>query len=325
MQRQLIVSPNAVPALHEFSSISDALSSLSFDDNKPVTIFLRKGIYREKLIIHQPFVTLEGEDRNSTMITWGDYARMFMENGKKRGTFRTPTVMVDANDFTAKNLTFENSAGLGRRVGPALALYVNGDRIRFEHCNFLGSQDTLCTAPLPPAPYEIEGFTSSKKAVSEPSGRHFYYDCFIRGDVDYIFGSAVAYFEQCELFSQQAGYITAASTPQGQKYGYVFSHCRLTGNCPDASVYLGRPWRKYAKTVFLNCELDAHIHPAGWHDWNNPNTHSSLFYAEYQNIGIGADTANRVSFSKQLNDFEAKQFQKELVLCGADGWNPIPI
>lgn len=161
------------------------------------------------------------------------------------------------------------------------------------------------------------------------NGRQYYYQCFIRGDIDFIFGSATAYFEECEINSQKTdsdpiainpadqkiyGYITAASTPEGQEYGYIFSRCRLTGDCPPNSVYLGRPWRNLAKTVFLECELGEHIRTEGWHDWNKPEAHDTIFYAEYRCFGPGADTKGRVRFSKQLTPEEAEQYNKNKVL-----------
>lgn len=325
----------------EFHSIQEAIATIPKDNKERVTVFLRKGTYNEKIVIDRPFVTLEGEDVEETVITYDDYALMLMEDGSKRGTFRTPTVFIDADDFIAKNILFENSAGYGREVGQALALYVDGDRIIFDNCYMIASQDTLFTAPLPPTAYQIGGFTGPKEFSERKNGRHFYHNCFIRGDVDFIFGGATAYFEDCEIFSQKTdtlppalntadqktyGYITAASTPEGLPYGYVFNHCTLTSNCPKKSVYLGRPWRSFAKTIFMNCELGEHIKDEGWHDWNKADAHDTIFYAEYNNTGAGAEAAalgKRASFSKQLTTEEAKDFTKEKVLAGNDGWNPV--
>lgn len=325
---------------NDYHTIAEAIKSVPLNNKEYVTIFIRKGTYREKLIVDRPFICFEGEDCDETIITYDDYALMIMEDGAKRGTFRTPTVFINTHDFIAKNITFRNSAGFGCKVGQALSLYVDGDRIQFDHCKLLGSQDTLFTAPLPKAPQEPGGFTGPKEFAPRVNGRHYYRNCYIRGDVDFIFGGATAYFENCEIFSQKNdtlppaehiqdqkiyGYITAASTAKDQLYGYVFSNCRLTSNCPKNSVYLGRPWRIYAKTIFLNCELGEHIREEGWHDWNKTDAHSTTFYAEYNSSGPGADAIvekKRAAFSHQLSSTEAMAYTKELVLRGKDNWNP---
>ena len=319
-----------------FSSISAALAMIAEDNSEPVTIHIAPGIYKERLVIQSPYITLEGESADKTVITYNLGANEILEDGIKRGTFRTPTVFIDTHDFTAKNITFENSAGFGHLAGQALALYVDGDRIIFDHCRMLASQDTLFTAPLPPEPFEPGGFRGPKEFASRINGRHYYHDCFIRGDIDFIFGGATAFFENCEIFCQKTddepaaacieeqkiySYITAASTAQGQEYGYVFDHCHLTGNCPKASCYLGRPWRNYAKTVFLNCQMGAHIHPEGFHDWKKADAHDTCFYAEYNSTGPGASKTARASFVKQLTPAQASHFTKEKVLAGNDNWN----
>lgn len=325
---------------NDYHTIADAIASIPEDNKEPITVFIRKGTYKEKLVINKPYITLEGEDVEETILTYDDYANMIMEDGNKRGTFRTSSVLIDTHDFTAKNILFENSSGFGKDVGQALALYVDGDRIIFDNCYFIGSQDTLFTGPLPPTAFQAGGFTGPKEFAERINGRHYYHNCFIRGDIDFIFGSATAYFDQCELFSQKTdaippsikeedqkvyGYVTAASTAKGQEYGYVFNECNLTSNCPKKSVYLGRPWRSFAKTIFMNCELGAHIKDEGWHDWNKLDAHDTILYAEYNNTGTGAEAISegkRASFSKQLSAKEALHYTKEKVLAGSDGWNP---
>lgn len=320
-----------------FSSISAALSAIPADNAEPITIHIADGIYKERLVIQSPYITLEGESVEGTIITYDLGAYEILEDGIKRGTFRTPTVFIDTNDFTARNITFENAAGFGRLVGQALALYVDGDRIVFDHCRMLASQDTIFTAPLPPHPYEPGGFRGPKEFAPRINGRHYYHDCFIRGDIDFIFGSATAYFEDCEIFCQKTddepaakrpedqkiySYITAASTAEGQEYGYVFENCHLTSNCPKASCYLGRPWRNFARVVFLNCDMEEHICPAGWHDWDKKDAHDTVYFAEYHSTGAGAAPQCRASFSHQLTDEEAAHFSKENVLRGEDNWTP---
>lgn len=337
MQTVLYVSKNEDGHFpNDYVTIAKAIKSVPLDNKDKVTIFIRKGVYREKIIIDRPYLTLEGEEKEETIITYDDYAYMFLEDGTRRGTFRTPTVFINSHDFTAKNITFRNTAGFGNKVGQALALYVDGDRIVFNNCQILGSQDTLFTAPLPPTPNEAGGFTGPKEFAPRLHGRHYYHNCYIRGDVDFIFGGATAYFDHCEIFSQKNddlpaakeseeqkvyGYITAACTAKDQEYGYVFNQCNLTSNCPKKSVYLGRPWRIYAKTIFINCELGEHIREEGWHDWNKAESHDTVYYAEFNNTGAGS-IGKRASFAKQLTKKDAMHYEKELVLRGHDGWNP---
>ena len=146
-----------------------------------------------------------------------------------------------------------------------------------------------------------------------------YKNCYLEGDVDFIFGGATAYFEECEIKSlnrdqEVNGYITAASTPEGREYGYVFDRCRFTSDCPPETVYLGRPWRSFAKTVIMRSELGAHIKKEGGHDWNKEDAREQAFYAEYENYGPGATPESRVSWSHQLTKEEAERFTKEKVL-----------
>lgn len=297
----------------------------------PAILHIGSGTYREQLIIKRPKVTFEGTG-SDTVIVYGLGAFEEMPDGEKRGTFRTASVRIDAPDFTARNLTFQNDAGFGHTVGQALALYVDADRCSFENCRFLGSQDTLFTAPLPLKEAKPGGFRGPGEFKPRIMGRHFYKDCFIQGDVDFIFGSATAWFENCEIYSKLPGdrkppesgdevcygYVTAASTFEDVDYGYVFNNCRLTSDCPPHTVYLGRPWREFAKTVFINCELGEHIHPLGWKDWNKPHDH--FFYAEYNSTGSGAAPDKRADFSHQLTEADAEKYTIENVL---GDWNPV--
>ena len=331
-----------------YTSVTDALNAVSamntadspqkqfpeqVRDIPPVIIHIGEGIYREELVITRPNLTFLGAGQDKTIIVYNRAASDIMPEGDKRGTFRTASVRIDTHDFTAKHITFQNDAGFGHTVGQALALYVDGDRNYFEDCSFLASQDTLFTAPLPLKEAQPGGFKGPGEFKPRTMGRHFYNNCFIRGDVDFIFGSAIAYFKDCTIFSQLPGdrkppespddeviygYITAASTPKEEPYGYVFQDCKLVSDCPPHSVYLGRPWREWAKTVFLNCELGEHIHPLGWNDWKK--THGHFYYGEYNSYGPGASPENRADFSHQLTAQEAEAYTPENVL---KGWNPM--
>lgn len=332
-----------------YSSISEALSALpdcavlpqSFPapqeaDIPPVTIHIAPGIYEEQPVIERPYVTLVGEDAATTILTGHLGAFAPMPDGSRRGTFRTATLRIHAHDFTARNLTFQNTAGYGHTVGQALALYADGDRLMLDGCRLLSSQDTLFTAPLPPTPAKPGGFTGPGEHTPRICNRQFYTNCYIQGDVDFIFGGATAYFQNCIIYSKKPGdrtppespkneviygYATAASTPKGLPFGYVFENCSFESDCPPHSVYLGRPWREWAKTVLLSCHLGSHIHPAGWQDWEKPHDH--FYYGEYRCTGDGAQTEGRAAFSRQLSDEEAARYTLSQVLGEPDGWKPL--
>lgn len=334
----------------DYATISSALGSISANNAVPITIAIAPGVYHEKVTIDKPFVTLLGTGaRNTdTIIEYDDYAYFIMEDGKKRGTFRSYTMFLDAHDITLKNLTIANSSGDSATHGQAIALYADGDRLTIDSCRLLGHQDTLFTGPLPPKEYEPDGFIGPKQFARRINGRQYYKNCYICGDIDFIFGSATAYFESCTIESlrrsnpqavsdttQIEGYVTAASTPNGQEYGYVFSKCRfLSNDCPTASVYLGRPWRDYAKTVLLNCKLGAHLHPAGFHDWNKEQARGTVLFAEYHSMPLDTEDScasfdcaagcnpfsRRADFVCELTSTEAEHFSKEQVLSGTDGW-----
>ena len=284
-----------------------------------IEIYIASGIYKEKLDLERDNVTLIGESADSTILTFDDYALFMMPDELKRGTFRSYTIFIHGDKFCAKNLTFANTAGFGPKIGQAVAVYADGARMTFDNCRFLGRQDTLFTAPLPPTVIEWGGFRGPREHAPRDNGTHYYKNCYIEGDVDFIFGGASAYFEECTIHSlsrgnDPEGFITAASMPEGRPYGYVFDKCRFTSDCAPETVYLGRPWRNFAKTVILRSELGAHIKKEGWHDWNKEEAREQTFYAEYQNYGPGASPENRVSWSRQLTDEEAKEYTKEKIL-----------
>lgn len=302
------------------TTLAEAFSiALAAPDTCAIEIHIAAGIYKEKLDLERDNVTLIGEDASQTILTFDDYGLFLMPDGLKRGTFRSYTIYVHGANFTAKNLTFANTAGYGPKIGQAVAVYADGNGMTFENCRFLGRQDTLFTAPLPPTVIEWGGFRGPRENAPRDNGTHYYSNCYIEGDVDFIFGGATAYFEECEIRSlcrgaDPDGFITAASTPEGRPYGYVFNKCRFTSDCAPETIYLGRPWRNFAKTVIMNSELGAHIKKEGWHDWNKEEARETTYYAEYNNYGPGASPETRVSWSHQLTEEEAKNYSKEKVL-----------
>lgn len=304
-------------------SLQAAIDTLPADDS-PVTLSLAPGVYRERIALHRPNTTIVGAGADQTRITGCTGATELMPDGKKRGTFRTATLLIHATNCQLRGITVENSAFPREEVGQAIALYVDGDGFRCEDCALLSCQDTLFTAPLPPREIQKDGFIGPTQFLPRIPQRQVYRRCRIQGDIDFIFGGAAAWFEDCDIVSIDGlrdhgdrkepalGFCTAASTPEGQRFGYVFSHCRFIGNgVPDGTIYLGRPWREYAKTVLLHCALGAHIRPEGWHDWNKPIFHQTGLYAEYRCTGEGSSTNGRAAFAKQLTDDEAQTYTFE--------------
>ena len=285
----------------QFRNIDDAIEVCrAFMDYHKV-IYVKKGTYKEKLIIPSYLTNIEicGESRDETVITYDDHANIPMTDGRKMGTFRTYTLKIEGNSITLKNITIENNAP---RIGQAVALHTEGDKLVFINCRFLGNQDTVYTG--------TEGT------------RLYFKDCYIEGTTDFIFGPSVAWFENCDIHDKSNSYVTAASTPAGQKYGYVFNNCRITCEEGVDKCYLGRPWRPYAYTLFMNCELGKHIRPEGWHNWGNESNEKTARYLEYNNRGEGSNTSKRCAWSKQLTKKEAAKITLEEVFSQSTSWIP---
>ncbi len=279
----------------DYKTIQEAINNSKAFPYERITIFIKNGIYKEKIKIHEwnTNVSLIGESKEKTIITYDDYFNKLSLG--RNSTFYTYTVLVEANDIILKNLTIENSSG---DVGQAVALSVFSHRIVVVDCRLLGNQDTLYASGI---------------------GKQYYKNCYIEGTTDFIFGSATAFFENCEIHSKKDSYITAASTPKDSLFGYVFKDCNLTSNDVTSKVYLGRPWRIYAKTVFINCTLGKHILPEGWHNWSKIEAEKTSFYAEYENRGEGSNTESRVSWSHQLGKKDSKKYTRKNVL-GNSNW-----
>ncbi|WP_079690034.1 pectinesterase family protein [Ohtaekwangia koreensis] len=273
-----------------FKTVQEAINAVPDFRKNQTIIFVKNGVYKEKLILatSKTNVKFIGEDAMKTIITNDDFAQKKNRFGEEMGTTGSSTFFVFGDDFSAENITFENSAG---PVGQAVAVRIDGDRVTFNKCRFLGNQDTL--------------YPHGEKS------RQYYKDCYIEGTVDFIFGWSTAVFDNCTVFCKNNGYITAASTLDTVRYGFVFINCKITGDAPANSFYLGRPWRPFAKTVFINCYLDKQIKPEGWHNWDKKDAESTSFYAEYKSRGPGANDKARVNWSHQLSDEEMKTFTLE--------------
>ena len=275
----------------DYTNIQSAIDACKAFPDQRIIIHIRNGIYNEKVVVPawNNRISLIGENAEKTIISYGDYFGKI--NRGRNSTFYTYTFLVEADDFFAENLTFENSAG---PVGQAVALHVNGNRCVFRNCHILGNQDTLYT----------EG--SDK--------RQYFKECYIEGTTDFIFGSATVLFDDCVICCKDNSYITAASTAKGKRYGYVFMNCRLTAVKGVNKVYLGRPWRDYAKVVFISCELGNHILAEGWSDWAGTKRNKTAFYAEYGNTGSGSNVSERVSWSHQISKKKASKYTIKNIL-----------
>ena len=280
----------------QFRTVQEAIEVCRAFMEYHKVIYVKKGVYKEKIVIPSWLTNIElcGEDAKETIITYDDHA-----NINKMGTFRTYTLKVEANDITVKNITIENNAA---KLGQAVALHTEGDRLVFKGCRFLGNQDTVYT-----------GLAGT---------RIYFVDCYIEGTTDFIFGPSIAWFEGCTIKSKSDSYVTAASTPKDQEYGYVFNNCRLIADAGVTKCYLGRPWRQYAYTLFMNCEIGGHILPVGWNDWKKD--HAVIRYMEYNNHGAGASTKERADWTRQLTRKEAQRITPAVVFAtGRAPFNPV--
>jgi pectin methylesterase-like acyl-CoA thioesterase len=282
----------------DFSTIQQAIDHAPAEGNGRLVIAIRPGVYRERIVIPQdrPRVTLLGlgKDPASVTITYNMSAVL------AGGTFLSSTVDAEGSDFEASNLTIENSFGAGSQ---AVALMVHSDRAVLRHCRLIGWQDTLYAA----------------------SGRQYFFDCYIQGAVDFIFGNARAVFDHCEIHSAGAGYVTAQSrTSTDEDTGFVFDHCDLTGQKTEKKIFLGRPWRAYSRVVFLHTMMGAQIDPAGWSEWHPGETNflQTSYYAEYDSSGPGGSPSHRDSHGKILAASEATQFDPKVFLASPGGWDP---
>ncbi|WP_168123108.1 pectinesterase family protein [Paenibacillus sp. HB172176] len=328
----------------EYTTIQAAVDAIPPNLSERAMIRVRSGEYREKLFIDGKKLSLIGEGAEKTVIRWDDYALKAFLDGELYNTFHSYTAFIGGDDFIAEGLSFVNAAGPGHKVGQAVAAYVDGDRAVFRRCRFIASQDTLFTGPLPLYPIDRPTFGGPREGLPRRASRQYYEDCYMEGDVDFIFGSATAVFHRCEIFSRRRltegdggqsveapetsvhGWLTAASTPEEAANGYVFLSCRLTGDAPPQSVFLGRPWREHAHTAFVDCWMGAHIRAEGWDDWNKPDVERTVRYMEHGSSGPGAVTGSpgmRVGWSRRLTEGKAAALTPASVLSGEDGWNPV--
>src|SRR5579875_2168693 len=265
-----------------FATVQAAFNSIPLNNKKQLVIYVKNGTYKEKLHLDSAknFITLIGEDKFNTILTYDDHTGKITHQGDTINTYTSATFLMNADHFTAKNITFQNNAGFS--AGQAVAVQVNGDKAIFSNCRLVGNQDVL--------------FTNSARS------RQYYEYCYIEGTTDFIFGSSTAWFQQCHIHSKKNSHVTAASTPKEHPFGYVFYDCILTADTGLNKVSLGRPWRAFASVAYIHCYLGNHFIPEGWANWNNTDNYKTTRYAEYKNYGPGARPESRVSWSKQLQD-----------------------
>ncbi|MFT3919271.1 pectinesterase family protein [Cloacibacterium sp.] len=274
----------------DFTSIQEAINQSKAFPYKRLVIFIKNGIYNEKVKINEWNTNLSiiGEEKDKTIITFDDYFDKI--NKGRNSTFSTSTLSIEANDTVLKNLTIENVSG---DIGQAIALSITATRVSVINCKILGNQDTL--------------YLSGE-------GKQFLKNCYIEGTTDFIFGNATSYFENCKIHSKKDSYITAASTPENAEFGFVFKDCKITAEKKLSKIYLGRPWRIFAKTAFINCNFEANILPEGWHNWDKQVAEKHSYFAEFKNYGKGSSNQKRVKWSYQLSNKEVKKYNKNNIL-----------
>jgi pectinesterase len=301
----------------DVKTLRAAIAAVPDHSAETTVIHLKPGTYDEGQIIIPPAkakLTIEGEDAKRTAITFAYNQNEPNPPAVQRKLWGIG-VVVQASDFSAHDVTFQNTSG---DHGQALALRIDADRATVRKCRLLGWQDTLRV----------------------DDGRQYFANCYIEGRVDFIYGSGTAVFENCEIHSKNGGFVTAANTPQDRPFGFVFLHCKLTGDDrpwnpaatnpstpikpaqPGKLAFLGRPWRPFASVTYINCEMGDHIRPEGWNNWGKASNEQTARYAEYRSTGPGANPAKRAKWAKQLTESEAGQITAANVLGGADHWDP---
>lgn len=295
-QKKIIVDINGSG---KYKSLQDALNAIPSNNEKSVTIFIKKGIYKEKIIVDatKNNITLIGDGKDNTIFTFNNHAGTVEPNGDTLNTWTCASFFVYGNNFSAKNITFSNDAGF--TAGQAVAVRLEGTRAAFYDCAFTGNQDVLF--------------------LSGNGSKHYFNNCYIEGTTDFIFGASTAVFQQCHIHSKKNSHVTAASTNSIIPFGFVFFDCKLTADSNINKVSLGRPWSPTASVTYIRCNLGKHIIPEGWNNWKNPANEATARYAEYKNYGEGAAIDSRVKWSRQLADEEMKKFSLENIL---GKWKP---
>lgn len=295
-QKKLVVAQDGSG---DFLTVQQAFDVIPSGNIDPYVVFVKKGVYKEVVVLdaRKNHVSLVGEDKENTIITFDNHAGTKLPNGDTLNTWTCATFFVYGNDFHAENISFENNAGF--TAGQAVALRVEGNRTSFFNCRMIGNQDVLF--------------------LSGSGVKQFYRNCYIEGTTDFIFGAATAVFKDCHMHSKKNSHVTAASTNSIIPFGFVFFDCKLTAAEGIDKVSLGRPWSPTASVTYIRCWMDKHIIPEGWNNWKNPANEATARYAEYKSMGPGASPATRVAWMKQLGDEDLKRYTLENIF---GNWNP---
>lgn len=313
----------------DFTSIQAAIDAVPGGGRAPTILLVRMDEYHERVIVNKDNLHIVGEARDRTVITHSACAKDRDENGQERGTFLSFTMLVTGHNVEIENLTIRNDAGDGSLAGQAVAVYAAGDRGIWRNCRLIAHQDTLFCGPVMPKVLKDIAPRVSHAECTDSVGdcpvthsRQYFEDCFIQGDVDFIFGSYRCWFEKCTLYmNARGGYYTAANTPENQPCGMVFSRCVLTGECAEGAGFLGRPWRRFARTVFLGCDMDEHVAPQGFRDWDETRVVTDRL-GEWGTTGIRADQSTRHPGQKRITDAEKAAITMPDVIGGYDCWHP---
>lgn len=297
-----------------YLSPDDNLSDILSEITQPTTIYLKKGVYHAKTVIAADDVTIIGEDRETTVISYGDYAKKPHSDGREYNTFRTFTVCVTGERVVLDNLTIVNTNDKPETQGQCVALSVNAKVFHARNVDLKSTQDTLFTAPFPDdlvIRYSgltddktyYDGFIPRRQLYMEGESFHWFESCRIYGTVDFVFGGARAFFDRCELISfkeaRGTGFVAAPCHSLKQEHGYLFYKCNfLNGGAGQASVYLARPWRDFGKCVFLDCTLGNHVSPLLFDKWNDTYRDRTARFG-YRNLSGGEFTP--VSWAKELS------------------------
>lgn len=284
-----------------YTTVQAALDAVPSGNLSPVSIFIKKGKYKEVIVVDacKNFISLIGEDKDNTILSFDNHAGTKLSNGDTLNTWTCASFFVFGNNFHAQNLTFENNAGF--TAGQAVALRVEGNRASFKNCRMVGFQDVLF--------------------LSGSGVKQYFEYCYIEGTTDFIFGAATAVFKNCTIHSKKNSHVTAASTNSIIPFGFVFFNCKLTADSNVNKVSLGRPWNPTASVTYINCWLGKHIIADGWNNWKNPANEATARFAEYNSTGPGANATARVAWSKQLTVEEAKKFSLKNILGEWDIYN----
>lgn len=275
----------------DFTSLQAAIDAVPMSSRMPTILLLRMDEYHEKVIVNKDNIRIIGEARDRTVITNSGCAKDLDADGKEKGTFLSYTFLVTGNNVEVENLTIRNDAGDGLLVGQAVAVYAAGDRGVWRNVRMIAHQDTLFCGPTMPKvardalPRLIPEGVTSVGDCPLTLNRQYFEDCYIQGDVDFIFGPYRCWFERCTLFmNKRGGLYTAANTPGAVAVRAGVPQLQIDGRVRAGSGVSGRPWRAFARTVFLHCEMDEHVSPQGFQDWQGgaPVTER---YAEYGTTG----------------------------------------